>query len=118
VSPQVEPVALIDGVRPDMIFHSQRGPAMLVSAVACWGAGTVTTKQALGEVPPLTLLPIQLLVSCVVLLFGVGDCRQPQRGQVQLHLDQPVGYERLGHLLGGIALVDPMLLLSSGGRNW
>ena len=51
-----------------MISHGQRGSAMLVSAAACWGAGTVITKRALGEVPPLTLLPIQLLISSVVLL--------------------------------------------------
>ncbi len=40
---------------------------MLVAAAACWGVGTVITKQVLGEVAPLTLLPIQLLASCVFL---------------------------------------------------
>jgi probable blue pigment (indigoidine) exporter len=41
---------------------------MLICAAACWGTGTVITKQALGEVPPLTLLPLQLLISALVLL--------------------------------------------------
>ena len=58
-----------------MVSHSQRGSTMLVSAAACWGAGTVITKQALGEVPPLTLLPMQLLVSSVVLLGLAGVLR-------------------------------------------
>ena len=42
----------------------------LVLAAACWGAGTVLSKQAVAEIPPLALLPLQLAVS-VVLLLGV-----------------------------------------------
>lgn len=41
---------------------------MLVAAAACWGVGTVITKRVLTHVEPLTLLPIQLLASCVFLL--------------------------------------------------
>lgn len=41
---------------------------MLVAATACWGLGTVVTKQVLADVSPLTLLPIQLAASCVFLL--------------------------------------------------
>lgn len=41
---------------------------MLVAAAACWGVGTVITKQVLADVAPLTLLPIQLLASCVFLV--------------------------------------------------
>lgn len=48
-----------------------RRPAIaLVLAAACWGAGTVLSKQAVAELPPLTLLPLQLAVS-VVLLLGI-----------------------------------------------
>src|SRR3954449_13281265 len=45
--------------------------AMLVAATACWGTGTVVTKQVLGSVPPLTLLPLQLASSCVFLLIAL-----------------------------------------------
>lgn len=41
---------------------------MLVGAAACWGVGTVLTKQVLADVAPLTLLPMQLLASCLFLL--------------------------------------------------
>ena len=39
----------------------------LTLAAACWGFGTVISKRAVDEIPPLTLLPIQLGVSLVVL---------------------------------------------------
>jgi probable blue pigment (indigoidine) exporter len=42
---------------------------LLVAAAACWGVGTVITKQVLVDVAPLTLLPIQLLASCAFLLL-------------------------------------------------
>ena len=41
---------------------------MLVAAAACWGVGTVITKQVLSDVAPLTLLPIQLAASCLFLV--------------------------------------------------
>lgn len=41
--------------------------AALVLAAVCWGTGTVISKAALDEVPPLTLLPIQLGASLVIL---------------------------------------------------
>ena len=40
---------------------------MLIAAAACWGVGTVITKQVLSDIAPLTLLPIQLAASCVFL---------------------------------------------------
>ena len=42
----------------------------LVAATACWGAGTVVTKQVLDDVSPLTLLPIQLTASCALLVIA------------------------------------------------
>ncbi|MEO8228930.1 MAG: DMT family transporter [Chloroflexota bacterium] len=36
-------------------------------AAASWGVGTVISKRALDEIPPLTLLPIQLAASLLVL---------------------------------------------------
>ena len=41
---------------------------MLVAAAACWGVGTVVSKQALDDIAPLTLLFIQLLASTLFLL--------------------------------------------------
>ncbi len=39
----------------------------LTAAAACWGVATVISKRAVDEIPPLTLLPLQLLVSVGVL---------------------------------------------------
>jgi probable blue pigment (indigoidine) exporter len=41
--------------------------ALLVLAAASWGLGTVISKRALDELPPLALLPIQLIASLVFL---------------------------------------------------
>lgn len=43
----------------------------LVAAAACWGLGTVASKQVVDDVAPLTLLPLQLSASCVLLLAVV-----------------------------------------------
>ncbi len=42
--------------------------AALVAAAACWGTGTVASKQVVDDVAPLTLLPVQLAASCALLL--------------------------------------------------
>jgi drug/metabolite transporter (DMT)-like permease len=39
----------------------------LILAAACWGFGTVVSKRAVAEVPPLTLLPLQLGSSLLLL---------------------------------------------------
>ena len=53
-----------------------RHASMLIAATACWGVGTVVTKQVLDEdVAPLTLLTIQLASSC---LFVGAMCRLQQ----------------------------------------
>jgi drug/metabolite transporter (DMT)-like permease len=43
--------------------------AALAAAAACWGLGTIASKQVVDDVAPLTLLPIQLAASCTVLLL-------------------------------------------------
>jgi probable blue pigment (indigoidine) exporter len=43
--------------------------AALVAAAACWGLGTVVSKQVVDDVVPLTLLPVQLAASCALLLL-------------------------------------------------
>lgn len=47
---------------------SRAAVAALVAAAACWGLGSVVSKQVVDDVTPLTLLPIQLTVSCALLL--------------------------------------------------
>jgi probable blue pigment (indigoidine) exporter len=47
---------------------SRRVALSLILAAACWGAGTAISKRAVAEIPPLTLLPIQLAVSLTALL--------------------------------------------------
>jgi probable blue pigment (indigoidine) exporter len=39
----------------------------LTLAAACWGLGTVVSKRAIEEIPPLTLLPLQLGASLALL---------------------------------------------------
>jgi probable blue pigment (indigoidine) exporter len=46
---------------------SRRTVLALTLAAASWGVGTVVSKRATAEIPPLTLLPIQLAASLVVL---------------------------------------------------
>lgn len=70
----------------------------LVLAAACWGTGTVVSKQAVAELPPLTLLPLQLAVSVGVLLVITrlrGD-RIPESREARL-------LGRLGLLNPGLA---------------
>jgi probable blue pigment (indigoidine) exporter len=51
--------------------------AALVAAAACWGTGTVASKQVVDDVAPLTLLPMQLAASCVLLLVLILLRREP-----------------------------------------
>lgn len=48
---------------------SRRDYLPLILAAACWGLGTVTSKRAVAEIPPLTLLPIQLGSSLALLVI-------------------------------------------------
>ncbi len=48
--------------------HPRSPVPMLVAAAACWGVGTVVTKQVLDDFDPLVLLPVQLAASCLFLL--------------------------------------------------
>jgi drug/metabolite transporter (DMT)-like permease len=49
-------------------FFRHKYSLSLVGAAACWGVATVVSKRALEEIPPLTLLPVQLAVSVLVLI--------------------------------------------------
>ena len=87
--------------RLDQIERDRR-PALgaglsLVLAAACWGIGTVVSKQAVAEIAPLTLLPIQLASSVLFLLVITRVRREPL----------PTGRE--GRLLGRLGLLNPGL---------
>lgn len=49
----------------------------LVAAAASWGIATAIAKRAVDEIPPLTLLPIELAVSVTFLGIAVRICRSP-----------------------------------------
>lgn len=76
---------------------SLANPVRLILAAACWGTGTVVSKQAVAELPPVTLLAIQLAVSVAVMLVVVR-----LRGE-----RWPGGRE--GRLLGRLGLLNPGL---------
>lgn len=74
-----------------------RHVAALIAAAACWGGGTAVSKQAVAEVPPLSLLVLQLAVS-VAVMFVVTRIRGERL---------PSGRE--GRLLGRLGLLNPGL---------
>lgn len=81
---------------------------MLVLAAASWGLGTVLSKYALDEVPPLTLLPIQLAASVAVLAILV----QRNGGPGPVQSTSPI-LGRLGLLNPGLAYTFTLLGLAS-----
>ena len=63
--------------------------AALVLAAVCWGCGAVMTRYALGAIPPLTLLVVQLSISVALLWIGMltqGMRVRLNRNTVQLRL--------------------------------
>ncbi len=60
-------------------MSSRRTVLALILAAACWGLGTVVSKRAIAEIPPLTLLPIQLGSSLLVLAILMRWRRLPFR---------------------------------------
>jgi drug/metabolite transporter (DMT)-like permease len=76
---------------------ARRDVARLVLAATCWGLGTVISKAALDEMPPLALLPVQLAASLAILIVAMR-----LRG-VSLRSGGPALLGRLGLLNPGIA---------------
>jgi probable blue pigment (indigoidine) exporter len=85
---------------------SRRDLLALALAAACWGLGTVISKRALDEIPALTLLPIQLAASLVVLASLMRRRGLPLRGS-------PAILARLGILNPGLAYALGLLGLVS-----
>src|SRR4029453_11256007 len=73
----------------------------LILAAACWGTATVITKHVLTDIPPLTLLVLQLTIS-VVFLWAIVlvQRRLPQRRDIVR--------------LGGIGILNPGLAYTFG----
>jgi probable blue pigment (indigoidine) exporter len=86
---------------------ARRDLAGLILAAACWGVGTVVSKAALDEVPPLTLLPIQLAASLAVLAVLMRRQGISFRGEGS----PPLG--RLGLLNPGMAYALSLLGLAT-----
>jgi probable blue pigment (indigoidine) exporter len=81
-------------MRPSMAWTDL---GALVLAAVCWGVGTVISKAALTEFPPLSLLSIQLASSLAVLVVLM------RRRGIALRGDGPVLLGRLGLLNPGTA---------------
>jgi drug/metabolite transporter (DMT)-like permease len=73
-----------------------RDLVLLALAAACWGLGTVVSKRAIEEMPPVVLFPIQLAASLVVLALLM------RRAGVRL-TGAPKRLGRLGLLNPGLA---------------
>ena len=72
---------------------------LLLAAAACWGTGTVVSKQAVAEIEPLLLLPIQLLASVAFL----GILAAARGGGAPGRSGEAVLLGRLGLLNPGLA---------------
>jgi len=80
----------------------------LVLAAAAWGLGTVVSKRAVDEIPPSTLLSIQLSVSLIVLAVLTRLRHIPWRSA-----DTPSGLLRLGLLNPGLSYALSLIGLTS-----
>jgi drug/metabolite transporter (DMT)-like permease len=78
-----------------------RDIAALVLAAVCWGLGTVVSKVALTEIPPVSLLTLQLAASLVALTALMRWQRIPLRGAAS-------------SLLGRLGLLNPGLAYALG----
>lgn len=79
----------------------------LTLAAACWGFGTVISKRAIDEIPPLTLLPIQLGASLAFLVLLMRWRGLPLRDS-----SSPPILGRLGLLNPGLAYALSLLGLA------
>ena len=69
-----------EGARRLASAQRVRAFSFVVLAAASWGIGTVLSKRAVAELPPLTLLAAQLLVSVAILSIALRWTHQPIRG--------------------------------------
>ena len=77
-------------------LFARRDLLLLGLAAASWGVGTIVSKRAIEEMPPLVLFPIQLSASLLVLALLMRRAGLPLRGS-------PPIMSRLGILNPGLA---------------
>ena len=82
--------------------HGRVAVAALVAAAACWGVGTVVTKQVVDDVAPLTLLPLQLAASSAFLLV------------VAVVRHEPLAWTAPLRRLAGLGVLNPGLAYALG----
>jgi probable blue pigment (indigoidine) exporter len=87
---------------------SDRAYLALIAASAAWGIGTVISKRAVEEIPPLALLPIQLASSLALFSVLLVASRVPFRDPTT-----PPALERLGILNPGLSYALGLLGLVS-----
>jgi len=103
---------------------ARRDLVALTLAAAAWGFGTVISKRALDEIPPLTLLPIQLAASLAVLGMlmrrrGISPRGSPailgRLGILNPGLAYALGLLGLGSITASLAVllwaVEPLMIL-------
>ena len=102
------------GMRTQLLSTPVVGPIpLLVAATACWGVGTVLTKQVVDDIPPLTLLPIQLAVSCVFLVVAATLPRLV-RDRADEEPDRSNGWSPQMTRLAGLGVLNPGLAYALG----
>jgi probable blue pigment (indigoidine) exporter len=99
---------------------------VLTSAAAAWGVATVISKQAISEIPPFALLPIQLTTSLVVLGVLMSAIGQPTSwtpettrlallGFLNPGLSYALGLIGLAHITASLSVVlwatEPVMIL-------
>jgi probable blue pigment (indigoidine) exporter len=85
---------------------ARRDLAALILAATFWGVGTVISKAALDEIPPLTLFPVQLTTSLVLLAVLM------RRRGISLRSEGSPLLGRLGLLNAGLAYALSLLGLT------
>lgn len=86
-----------------MYPRSRRSAVLaLTAAAASWGLGTVVSKHAVAEIPPVTLLTIQLASSLIGLSLLMRGRRLPLRSQTS------------APILGRLGLLNPGLAYALG----
>jgi drug/metabolite transporter (DMT)-like permease len=109
------------------VVRRHRHALLLTGAAACWGVATVISKRAVAEIPPLTLLPVQLAVSVATLLVLTRLRRVRMRWSPDLHrlgalgvlnpgASYALGLAGLAHITASLSVVlwavEPLLILA------
>jgi drug/metabolite transporter (DMT)-like permease len=107
---------------------SRRDVVFLTLAAASWGVGTVVSKRAVAEIPPFTLLAMQLASSLIVLLvlmrasrlsFGGSPASLAVLGVLNPGIAYALGLAGLTYISASLSVLlwalEPMLILLLAG---